>query len=291
MRKKLLAHYQNGNYLVYLYSDGTKIKRFNAEKAVAKFPDSIDLKITNYCDKNCPMCHENSNVNGKHANLNAPILQTLKRGTELAIGGGNPLSHPQLEIFLKDMKNRGVVCNLTVNGDHLKGDKKRVERLIESGLIYGLGISIIDYDEEAVEFAKKYQNCVLHLISGIFSNYEKLFDKNLKILILGYKTVGKGKDYFSEKIQKNINATARSLSNYLNKFQVISFDNLALSQLNVKMLLTEEEYQTMFMGNDGESSMYIDLVKGEMAISSASSKRIALQNDIITAFESIKNTN
>ena len=112
---KLLTVYRNGNYTVKLYSDGTKVKTTKDDKFIADFPDSMDLKITDYCDMNCPMCHEKSSINGKHGNLNEEFLSTLKRGTELAIGGGNPLSHPDLIPFLTGMKEQGVICNLTVN--------------------------------------------------------------------------------------------------------------------------------------------------------------------------------
>ena len=115
----LLAKYKNGNYSVRLYDDGTKIKSTLYDDFVADFPDSIDLKITDYCDVNCPMCHESSSINGRHADLNSPFLDTIGSGTELAIGGGNPLSHPDLAQFLARMKNRGVICNLTVNERHL----------------------------------------------------------------------------------------------------------------------------------------------------------------------------
>jgi hypothetical protein len=42
------------------------------------------------------------------------------------------------------------------------------------------------------------------------------------------------------------------------------------------------------MGNDGEGTMYIDLVKGEYALSSTSAVRHKLQNNIITMFEKIQ---
>ena len=102
--KKLLANYKNGNYIVKIYSDGTKIRYTSKDEFEALFPESIDIKITNYCDSNCSMCHERSDTLGKHARIDHKFLTTLKRGTELAIGGGNPLSHPQLFEFLSLMK-------------------------------------------------------------------------------------------------------------------------------------------------------------------------------------------
>ena len=96
----LIHTYKNGNYFVSIFDDGSKVRYTNEDEFNAMFPESIDMKITNYCDNNCPMCHELSNKDGKHAKLDSPFLNTLVKGTELAIGGGNPLSHPELETFL-----------------------------------------------------------------------------------------------------------------------------------------------------------------------------------------------
>lgn len=291
MPKKLLSYYKNGNYTVRLYSDGTKMKETLANSFVAAFPDSIDLKITDYCDANCPMCHEMSSENGKHANLNAPFLKTLKRGTELAIGGGNPLSHPDLISFLEKMKSQGVICNLTVNEKHFLKDKELVLGLMEEKLIYGLGVSISSYNEEIIELANTHANIVLHIINGVFTEIEALYGKSLKALILGYKSFGRGKTFFDEKIKRNMDVFKETLPLALDKFSALSFDNLALEQLDVKSIISNKLYEQIFMGNDGEGTMYIDLVKGEYALSSTSAVRHKLQNDIITMFKKIKGEN
>ena len=288
MPKQLLSYYKNGNYTVKLYSDGTKVKETLANSFVAAFPDSIDLKITDYCDANCPMCHEASSKSGAHADLNTPFLKTLKKGTELAIGGGNPLSHPDLIDFLERMKNQGVICNLTANERHFLKDRELVLSLMKDKLICGLGISISSYNEEIIELAKLNKNIVLHVINGVFTELEALYGKGLKVLILGYKCFGRGKPFFSEEIRRNMDISKEMLPLALDKFSVLSFDNLALEQLDVKSIISNKLYEKIFMGNDGEGTMYIDLVKGEYALSSTSAVRHKLQNDIITMFKNIQ---
>ena len=48
---EILASYLNGNNTVTIYTDGTKeriiVDSFN------KFPESVDCKITNWCDAGC----------------------------------------------------------------------------------------------------------------------------------------------------------------------------------------------------------------------------------------------
>ena len=287
--RRLIASYENGNYSVKLYSDGTKIKETDEDSFFAAFPDSIDLKITDFCDTGCPMCHEMSSPDGKAGNLDEPFLSTLRAGTELAIGGGNPLSHPSVVPFLWRMKRQGVICNLTVNSVHLKRERELVSELIGAGLIHGLGISLSRYDCETVNFARGYPNAVLHLINGVFEDYEKIADLGLKVLLLGYKRFGRGEDFFSSAVEDNMKRTRELLPTILDRFAVISFDNLALSQLDVRGMIGDEEYEGMFMGEDGDASMYIDLVKREIAKSSTSRERFPLGNDIIPIFNTVRN--
>lgn len=47
--KKLLSKYRNGNYNVAIFDDGTKIRYNNLDCLVPEFPESMDVKISNYC--------------------------------------------------------------------------------------------------------------------------------------------------------------------------------------------------------------------------------------------------
>ena len=186
---KILAHYVNGNYQVCLFDDGTKVRYCDGDNFCATFPESIDVKITNYCDANCPMCHENSSTSGEHGDLEHPFFDSLTSGTELAIGGGNPLAHPQLVPFLQRMKHQGVVCNLTVNQRHFASQRELLASLCRSKLVHGVGISVLNKSniDSIINFANAYPHCVIHLIAGVASSnlWEKLANKGLKVLVLG----------------------------------------------------------------------------------------------------------
>ena len=67
--RRLIAAYENGNYRVKLFSDGTKVRSTEDDEFICEFPDSIDLKITDYCDLACPMCHERSSTLGREGEL------------------------------------------------------------------------------------------------------------------------------------------------------------------------------------------------------------------------------
>lgn len=285
---KLLSSYKNGNYTVKLYEDGTKEKFTYDDQFIADFPDSIDLKITNFCDANCPMCHENSSVKGKHANLNLPIIKSLPSGIELAIGGGNPLSHPNLIPFLKELKKAGVICNITVNERHLIADNALIDQLISEKLVWGVGVSINDCNPKTIDFLHKNVNSVAHLICGIVNanTLKKLYD--CKILILGYKQKGRGKEFYSDSVKNNIFALKKVLPLLFDKYQSISFDNLALEQLKVEKMVCKTAFNKAFFGSDGEGSMYIDLVNQTFAVSSTSETVYPLANDLKQVFNVVK---
>lgn len=287
---KLLSEYINGNYKVRLFSDGTKIRFSNDDEFHPEFPESIDLKITNRCDLRCLMCHEKSTPNGKNADLNNLFFNTLNKGTELAIGGGNPLDHKDLVPFLQRMKEQGVICNITINQLHLIKNKLLIQKLIDEELVYGIGVSISKdlFLDEIIDFSNKNTNTVIHVIAGVIDIkiLEKLYDNDLKLLVLGYKTVGRGIDYYSKIVEENILYIEKNIMDISKHFSIVSFDNLSIKQL--KMEEKVEDFNMLYMGDDGEFTMYIDLVKKEFAISSISDKRFKIKDDIKQMFKKIQ---
>lgn len=294
----LLHLYQNGNYDVKIYSDGTKVRTTEDDEFITQFPENIDCKITNKCDMGCAFCHENSVVNGLHGNINHPILSTLHPGQEIAIGGGNIFEHPDFEEFLIRLKDLGVISNITVNQHHIEIEENlnKVRQWQKEKLVYGVGISYngsVDSLKKVIKSLYIPENAVIHTIAGIH-NLEPLISKELKVLILGYKSIRRGKDFINcheATIRKKIAELEVKIPEYLESFKVLSFDNLALEQLNVKKYVSSEDWKAHYMGDDGSFTMYIDLVKEEFAKNSTSVDRYDLNDykSIEEIFNKIKN--
>ena len=277
----ILHSYWNGNYSVVVLNDGTKIRTTKATEFIPDFAENCDVKITDKCDGGCPFCYEGCTPKGEHAILfdenNKPIqkwLTELHQGTELALNG-NDLSHPDLQKLLEYLKSKGIITNITVNQKHFMQKADILKKWCDDKLIYGLGVSLSDSaDEKFYETLKDFPNAVIHTIVGILSytDFYQMRNRGLKILILGYKDLGRGTDYkkiAKDKLTYNIHwMKSEGLKEIMSSFKVVSFDNLALEQLDVKKVLFEHRekgWKQFYMGDDGQFTFYIDAVKQQYA--------------------------
>ena len=287
---------KNGNYTMYLdLETGTKIRKNDLDFFDPEKPESMDIKITNKCDMGCQFCHENSTPDGLHGDImNLKFIETLLPYTELAIGGGNPLTHPDLIPFLEKCKALKLVPSITINQYHFMKPEYQelIDKLVNEKLIYGLGVSLTVASDDFINKIKKYPNAVIHVINGVqpISQVRKLYDHNLKVLILGYKMFRRGVDYYTNSVEHVKNDYYNELAEMTKHFDVVSFDNLALKQLEVKRLLTEDEWNEFFMGDDGSHTMYIDCIYKQYARSSSApiEDRKLLLDDIKPMFDYIK---
>ena len=287
---------KNGNYTMYLdLETGTKIRKNDLDFFDPEKPESMDIKITNKCDMGCQFCHENSTSDGLHGDImNLKFIETLLPYTELAIGGGNPLTHPDLIPFLEKCKALKLVPSITINQYHFMKPEYQelIDKLVNEKLIYGLGVSLTVASDNFINKIKKYPNAVIHIINGVqpISQVRKLYDHNLKVLILGYKMFRRGVDYYTNSVEHVKNDYYNELAEMIKHFEVVSFDNLALKQLEVKRLLTEDEWNEFFMGDDGSHTMYIDCINKQYARSSTApiEDRKPLLDDIKSMFDYIK---
>ena len=293
---KVLGKYKNGNAKVVILDDGTKIRTTKDDEFVLDHAENMDIKICDRCSVGCLMCHEGSTPDGKLADImNAKFIDTLHAYQEVALGGGNVLEHPDLIPFLHKLKDLKVITNITLNQIHFEQNEELIKQLIDQKLIYGLGISLVNPTTEFINKVKKYPNAVIHVINGMFTskNYLALRNNDLKILILGFKQIRRGTDYFAEHedaVVENQNWLKENLEEINKGFKVVSYDNLAIDQLDVKRLMTDEEWDEFFMGDDGTSTFYIDMVEKKFAKSSTApfDKRFPLVDNVDDMFIFIK---
>lgn len=280
--------------MVYINPEtGDKIRNSRGNKFMPSFAENCDVTITERCDGQCAFCYAGCTPDGKHGDLNAKFLDTLHPYTELAING-NDMSHPDLIPFLEKMKARMVFVNVTINQKHFEQHFELIEDLQQKGLIKGVGVSLNKTTSQFIQLVKSVRNVVIHVINGIVTrdDWYNLQNNDLDVLILGYKTTGRGDDYLCKnqgKVERNQEWLRESLPISFNKFRTVEFDNLALEQLDVQSMVSEDLWNAHYMGDDGDFTFFINLVGGYFAENSTSSIHYPLMDDVVDMFNVIRN--
>lgn len=274
--RDVLASYQNGNIKTVLLKDGTKIHFMPDDKpAEPEFAESMDITITYKCDGLCPYCYQDAK-NAAHPDLHQyeSLLRSIHPGTEAAIGG-NDLTHPDLPWFLNLLKEIGVVANITVNERHFLAHKDLLKDWTDRELIHGLGVSLYPgytYHNQMINALDDFPNAIVHTVAGIAKakTYYNLRGVH-KVLILGYKQLGRGKDYYcsnKDAIERNIKDITAHLDDISKIIPTVCFDNLAIRQLDLTHLADPKQWESHYMGDDGLFSFYLNLADGTYARSS-----------------------
>lgn len=277
----VIAQYKNGNADITITHDGTREIQYDGELHL-DYPLNIDIRVSTQCSFGlnpktgkafCDFCHESATTDGVECdyNLLRDKLIGLPKGIELAIGCNKMTTELRKFIFWCDMM--GYIVNLTVNQGHLK-QFDMIKALVECGAIKGLGISYrSSLPFNVPQYILDYEHTVFHVICGIDSYHEveALARQGVKkILVLGEKDFGfnLGK----------VDLTTRNhkewywwVHNMFKIFDVVSFDNLALQQLNVRRFFTQNNWDVF---NQNEYSFYIDAVNKKLAPSSRSNDKI-----------------
>lgn len=269
--------YKNGNSTVRInLENGTKIRETEDDEFNLEFPESMDLNIGHRCDGHCPYCYINASEHGVDADLmSAKFIDDIHPFTEVAING-NSIDHPQLIPFLRKLKEKNIIANITVNQIHFERKEDLIRQLVDEELVHGIGISLRKATPEFVERVKKYPNAVIHVINGILTanDLETMRDNDLKLLILGYKNLGRGIEY-NEDNSIQVRARQHYLFDVLptlpEHFKAICLDNLAIEQLDPQRFIPKDKWDTIYMGDEGTASMYVDLVTNKFGVSSLAS--------------------
>lgn len=294
-----LVVWQNGNATVTLLKDGTRKVEFDGELNL-EFPLNVDIRISNRCafgmNSNtgkaiCDFCHESATTDGKDFNVYTLIEELrynkLPAGIELAIGANQVT--PDLFWLLKCAHAEGWICNLTINQGHTWRDLEILRDVIHLGWIKGLGISYRKGLALPHYKLLDYPNTVFHVIAGIDTVEEvlELAERGVrKVLVLGEKDFGFNKGRVSLKSENHVN-WYRQVRRLFDVFEVVSFDNLALQQLNVKRFVMD--YDTFYQG---EHSFYINAVDQTFSPSSRSSEKVSWADiSVKDYFKTLEKTN
>lgn len=297
-----IATYYNGNHRVIVYEDGTKdietgyykgdIWYSTADETLTySFPERVTLKLAQYNVENIKY-----------------LISTMVPGTECNIEGGNNLFKiPDFLEILKLLHDHGIITNITVNIAAVKEYKDLIKDLIDTKLIFALGISIQNYphvDKEDIKIVDSFgSNVVIHAMAGNIDKHKLPILTGRKVFIHGFNPSPKVKavlEKFEKQINKNILWLKKKISALQSMCLSISFDKLAISQLNPERVLklSEEQYDDLFndsnaiddKGNIIFSDMFINLQQNQISFTPQSEKFIQFEKNksIIELYSKLK---
>lgn len=279
--------YKNGNAIVSLdLRDGTRIIEYpDNQPLTLDTPLNIDIRVSTQCPfgynaetqkSTCAFCHESALVDGQECDYDVLwevlVGQKLPRGTEIALVV-NQITDNLIK-FVKNLHRQGLVVNITINERYITefGDV-RLQKIMP--YVFGLGISYRSLQGclSLPDWIADYPHTVIHVINGIddFDDILELGVKYRKLLVLGEKDFGfnRGKVDLNTPSHQQWKANIMQLTKV---FNIVSFDNLGLQQLEIRGKITDEEYKSFYQG---EHSIYINAVEQYFAPSSRTRNRIA----------------
>lgn len=271
-------------WTIFDRGDGTKIRmQFSSDQpqpTKSSSPELVDLKITDHCAKHCSFCYQGSSKEGTHGNryyIDSVIRALAKNEVfEVALGGGDPTSHPNFSDILRTCRLYKVVPNFTVASiDWLDDDKKRQEWLdfcggiaysVTSGIeVRKLGFALNKYQIPSNKFQ-------IQIVEGVVSDYqldrilEECYYHNVNLTFLGFKNTGRG-EAFSERLQSYnwIDKVKKAWSN--GRPVTVGVDTLIADKYRNELVNIGID-EIFFTTREGSFSCYIDAVKQQIGPSS-----------------------
>jgi MoaA/NifB/PqqE/SkfB family radical SAM enzyme len=237
-------------------------------------PELVDLKITNRCTSECEYCYQNSHPEGKYQyvhriNQILDILHEL-RVFEVAIGGGEPMLHPNIFQIADRCRELNITPNLSTRAyEVFKYPQIRTYLRNKFGRV-GVSIDSKDQWEEVSEYVGQVRP-MLHYVPFNLQELEKVLSIKRDILLLHPKNMGKGENFYRE---YNYEEVWDLISNRDIRFYSLSVDTMFAKRLEPYWDVPPELYFT----EDGIHSKYVDAVKLEVGFSSYTTKRFSFAN-------------
>lgn len=150
-------------------------KTFEDDPHSAPWPELADISISNHCTNGCDYCYRDSQNNHTFMSIEeyAYLLRCLQHPTwgtvfQVALGGGEPLEHPDFLTFIDMTCEAGIVPNFTTNGRHLTPELA----IPLTGKIGAVAVSVSHLDE------LPYTNSNMLLAAGLRTNIHFLLSRN-----------------------------------------------------------------------------------------------------------------
>lgn len=262
-KSSIQVRFDKNAVMLFSRKDGTKMRFSIGPYTKASKPELVDIKITGYCSFGCKFCYQASTLQGKHASMEDVrfvVKELAKVGTsECALGGGEPLEHPEIIEVFRLFKEAGIVPNFTTKFPGLvRKYWSELEPLI-GGFAYSAenAAQIRSAAKLFRKIPKRFVN--LHYVMGLgdrehFKEYLTAASvAGYRVTLLGYKTTGFGKNVIPFPYDWWIEAVNELIAE--GNCPSLSIDTPLADQYHGEMPVESYSYHRM----EGAFSMYVDI--------------------------------
>jgi MoaA/NifB/PqqE/SkfB family radical SAM enzyme len=275
---------ENDDFILQDCRMGDKLRlSFRSDKQTKKssFPELVDLKITDHCDYGCKFCYQSSTKEGVHATLEniENVVKTLaSSGTmEIAIGGGEPTTHPNLLKILKDIRSYNMAACFTTKNFNLHEHPEFSEIAETANSIAFSCNSIAEIEKvkiikeainelEGINYdsrPKIYIQMIPELMTDL--NFDKALRYvskmwNTPVTLLGYKDFGFGENY-APKNRFSSSEWIKTIKRYSDEENIkFGIDSVLVSKWKNELIENCVDPLAL-VGEEGKFSCYVDAVK------------------------------
>lgn len=256
----------------------------------ASVPELVDLKVTDRCMNGCAYCYQGSTPTGETASfpkLKGIIKELAGVGVlEIAVGGGEPTSHPKFIDIGRECREHGMVANFTTRDIHYLGSgDMKVAMAYYSSCAY----TVASPDEvtalsHAAGYHEKGQDWLLEgrltaqyvmgstpleVLGDILTEAERC---KVQVKLLGFKRQGRAETFqpysYDEWVKQVLALDAGDrLDGGYPRARSIGIDT-ALARESESALKAAHVPKWFYTVEDGAFSMYVDAVAGKVGPSS-----------------------
>ena len=275
---RFLFDEKTGHLVLFNGVNGKKTRIIPDDAPAPKFsavPELVDVKITDYCPVGCTYCYQGSTKKGKHADLDEIREFATHIGSmgvfEVAIGGGDPTTHPHFAEILKAFSQNGVVPNFSTQLWDWFDDEALISAVKEHCGAAALSTQSI------TKARKFYQKCKKHHIQGHIhyvlglkplSSLQRMLKLDVEgvygqhLVLLAYKEMGRAegtppKDYTGW--QQMVREHCERHWNWR-----IAVDSFLVDDVH-DGFTRDEVPSELYESGDGRFSLYWDAVEGSYA--------------------------
>lgn len=185
-----------------------------ANPYMAPWPELADISVSNYCTNGCPYCYRSSDASGRMMSLEDYrfLLDQLTSKTygsifQVALGGGEPLLHPDFNAMLQLTREEyGIIPNYTTCGKYF--DKTNIAATAAyCGAVaiswdpYRNGLSLPDLaslgshlQSEGIRSNVHYvvsEKTLRHATAVLWGEYDEYLKPFNAVIFLTYKPLGR----------------------------------------------------------------------------------------------------